>query len=193
MSLTTFKGKIISYVDLGHSGGYSSITSLLVESSDGGKLSFASPIRGRSDIMNSFQSAYDAGDDTELFIEKPFWPWFTGSAQIFGLKTEHISHYDGRNLSLRTAALIPVVLLILGAFWGFLGSVVLAKGDFLFMWFMAMVITTVFAFPLWVWLPLSLISTVGVLAKRIDRHKTFYGSDPRNAQRIKAMEPVSVR
>ena len=193
MSLITFKGKIVSYVDFGHSGGYASITALLVEGSDGRRLSFANPIWGRSDVMNSLQSAYDAGDDVELFIEKPFWPWFTGAAQIFGLRTAHISQYDARNLSLRSAALIPVALLIWGVFWGFFGSVVLAKGGFLFMWFMAMVITTVFAFLLWIWLPLSLISTAGVLATRINRRKSFYGNDPQDMQRIKAMQPVSVR
>ena len=71
------------------------------------------------------------------------------------------------------------------------GSMISSNG-FFELWFMTMMLTTAFVPPLCFGLPLTLIATVGVLAKRINRQKAFYGTNPDEARRLKALEPVSL-
>ena len=191
MGLLKLGGRVSSLVEFGHSRGYQTINTLLIDAANGQKLSYNKALIGRSDIMVALQEAQTNGDHIELYIEKPFWSWLTGGAQIFGIKTPTISHFDSRNRALILAGAIPAFVVLIGFVGAIVGSMISGNG-FFELWFMTMMLTTAFVPPLWFGVPLALIATAGVLAKRINRQKAFYGTNPDEARRLKALEPVSL-
>ncbi len=121
MAMLTLKGKITNYVEFGHGGGYATINSLMVECEDGRRQTFEKALIGRSDVMQTLEAAMQAGEPVELHIERPLAAHLFGGAQIFGIKTTRIAHFDPRNVALEQARLIPLVLLaamVVGGIFG---------------------------------------------------------------------------
>jgi hypothetical protein len=193
MAMLTLKGKITNYVEFEHGGGYATINSLMVECEDGRRQTFEKALIGRSDVMQTLEAAMQAGEPVELHIERPLAAHLFGGAQIFGIKTTRIAHFDPRNVALEQARLIPLVLLAAMVVGGIFG---LFSGHGLFVGVGGALALSMVLFvlcpPLWVWGPAALIGTIGILLTRGDRRKAFYGDDPAEARRIKSLEPVSI-
>jgi hypothetical protein len=189
MSLLTLKGRIISFVEDAHANGYAVISSMLMETEDGQRVTVAKKMAVRSDILLSLQSIVAADAQCELFIEKTRWNWMATPQHIFGLKSEHIAQFDSKKLGVKEALMCPGFLLLLSCPIGLLSY---SNGHgFFFATILVMVIAMILVPPFTAGILMSLVTLMGRLLTKLDRRTVFYG-DLEEVKRLKALEPATL-
>jgi hypothetical protein len=189
MLLLTLKGRIISFVEDAHANGYAVISSMLIETEEGQRVTIAKKLAVRSDMLLSLQDIVAADAPCELFIEKTRWNWMSTPQHIFGLKAEHIAQFDNKKLGVKEALVCPGILLLLSCP---IGLMALSNGHGFFLpTLLVMAITLVLVPPFTGGVIISLATLVGRLTTRVDRQSVFYG-DAQEAKRVKALEPVTL-
>jgi hypothetical protein len=189
MSLLILKGRIISFVEDAHANGYAVISSMLMDTEDGRRVTIAKKLAVRSDILLSLQDIVAADAICELFIEKTRWAWMATPQHIFGLKSEHIAQFDAKNLGLRAAMWPLGILVCIGLWMGF--WMMFGGFNFFATFFLTILLATCFFPPFWILVPASLVTLVGILTTKLDRRTVFYG-DLEEVKRLKALEPVTL-
>jgi hypothetical protein len=182
MALIHLKGSIESYIDHGHVGGYIRMSALQFTGQDGKRTAISGTVIVRSDIGMAMDRAMTGGDEIELYIEKSQGAWDGAGRQVFGLKQPHMVLFDSTPVALITHAIPP-------AAW-------IAFGLLLFMvsegvGIVAYLVLSLISLAV-LWVPLLIVLSAIILCTGVDRRGIFYGDDPTEAERLKALMPANV-